>query len=66
MIAAIDSQVNTFVGVGTGQRQEFSFEMRDRIDQGFDGILAGPVREVFDGNQVARYPCRSRYRWQGP
>ncbi|MGV8642475.1 hypothetical protein ACV35T_23550 [Pseudomonas aeruginosa] len=50
MIAAINSQVNTFVGMGTGQRHEFSREMHERIDQGFDGILAAAVREVFGGN----------------
>lgn len=50
MIAAINNQVNTFVGMGTGQRHEFSREMHERIDQGFDGILAAAVTEVFGGN----------------
>lgn len=50
MMAAINSQVNTFVGMGTGQRHEFSREMLEQIDQGFDGILEAAVTEVFDGN----------------
>ena len=48
--AAIDRQVNAAAGRGAGQRHEFSREELDRIDQGFDGILAAAVREVFDGD----------------
>lgn len=50
MIAAINNQVNTFVGMGTGQRHEFSREMHERIDRGFDSILEAAVTEVFGGN----------------
>lgn len=50
MIAAINNQVNTFVGMGTGQRHEFSREMLDRINRGFDSILEAAVMEVFGGN----------------
>jgi hypothetical protein len=50
MKAAIDRQVNAVAGQGAGQRHEFSREVLDRIDEGFDNILAAAVREVFDGN----------------
>lgn len=50
MIAAINRQVNTFVGMRTGQRHEFSREMLERIDQGFDSIVTAAVVEVFGGN----------------
>ncbi|MDX7756787.1 DEAD/DEAH box helicase [Aeromonas hydrophila] len=50
MIAAINNQVNAFVGMGTGQRHEFSREMLERIDQGFDSIVTAAVVEVFGGN----------------
>ncbi|MCR3961029.1 DEAD/DEAH box helicase [Aeromonas veronii] len=50
MIAAINNQVNAFVGMGTGQRHEFSREMFEQIDQGFDSIVTAAVVEVFGGN----------------
>ncbi|MCX4050925.1 DEAD/DEAH box helicase family protein [Aeromonas caviae] len=50
MIAAINNQVNAYVGMGTGQRHEFSREMLERIDQGFDSIVTAAVVEVFGGN----------------
>lgn len=50
MIAAINNQVNAFVGMGTGQRHEFSREMLEQIDQGFDSIVTAAVVEVFGGN----------------
>lgn len=50
MVAAINSHANALVGMGSGQRHEFTQEMLDRIDQGFDGILAAAEEEVFDGH----------------
>lgn len=50
MKAAIDRQVNALAGRGPGQRNEFSRDELDRIDMGFDNILAAATREVFDGN----------------
>lgn len=50
MIAAINKEANALVGMGTGQRHDFSREMLDRIGQGFDDIVAAAVREVFNGN----------------
>ncbi|MES2758088.1 MAG: DEAD/DEAH box helicase family protein [Pseudomonadota bacterium] len=51
MKAAVDRQVNALVGRGPGQRHEFSRDELDRIDHGFENILAAATREVFlDGN----------------
>lgn len=50
MVAAINKHANTLVGMGSGQRHEFTRDMLDRIDHGFDGILASAVTEVFDGH----------------
>lgn len=50
MVAAINKHANDLVGMGSGQRHEFTREMLDRIDQGFDGILAAAITEVFDGD----------------
>jgi superfamily II DNA or RNA helicase len=50
MVAAINKHTNALVGMGSGQRHEFSREMHDRIDQGFDDILAAAIAEVFDGH----------------
>lgn len=50
MVAAINKHANALVGMRSGQRHEFTREMLDRIDQGFDGILAAAVTEVFDGD----------------
>lgn len=65
MKAAIDRQVNALAGQGAGQRHEFSREVLDRIDEGFEDILAAAVIEVFDGNSIACHPRRSRHRRQG-
>ncbi|WP_324041111.1 DEAD/DEAH box helicase [Aeromonas caviae] len=50
MVAAINNQVNTFVGMGSGQRHEFSREMLERIDLEFERVLTAAVTEVFGGN----------------
>lgn len=50
MMAAINNEVNALVGMSTGQRHDFSRAMLERIDQGFDDILAAAVRAVFDGH----------------
>ena len=50
MISAINNHANALVGMGPGQRHDFTREMLERIDQGFDDILAAAVREVFNGN----------------
>jgi superfamily II DNA or RNA helicase len=48
--AAIDRQVNSTIGRGTGQRHELSRDELDRIDTGFADILTAAVREVFNDN----------------
>lgn len=48
VVAAINNQINAFVGMGSGQRHEFSREMLDRIDKGFEDILTAAVAEVFN------------------
>jgi superfamily II DNA or RNA helicase len=48
--SAIDRQVNAAVGHGRGHRHEFSRAQLDQIDAEFTNLVAGAVREVFDGN----------------
>src|SRR6218665_3308965 len=48
--AAIDRQVNTFVGRVSGERHEFSRAELDQIDAGFAGIVDAALRGVFNGN----------------
>lgn len=50
MISAINTHANALVGMGPGQRHDFTREMLERIDQGFDDILAAAIREIFGGN----------------
>lgn len=50
MVAAINRHANVLVGMGAGQRHEFTREMLDRIDQEFDNIVAAAEAEVFDGH----------------
>lgn len=47
--AAIDREVNTLVGRGSGQRHEFSREELERIDADFTGIVARATQGVFGG-----------------
>ncbi|APR36675.1 DEAD/DEAH box helicase [Paraburkholderia sp. SOS3] len=48
--SAIDRQVNAVAGRAAGQRSEFVREELDRVDAGFDAIVAAATHEVFGGN----------------
>jgi hypothetical protein len=47
--SAIDRQANGLVGRGSRLRHEFSRDELDRIEADFDGVVNGPVAEVFGG-----------------
>lgn len=50
MISAINNHANVLVGMGPGQRHDFTREMLEQIDQRFDDILAAAAREIFGGD----------------
>lgn len=45
---ALDRQANATVGLGTGQRSEFSRQQLDAIESDFDGIVARAIADVID------------------